>query len=171
VSKPDRLFGPGGHECDDSICQMVAQLSENDEEDRLESAPRRSIRIRLYNVNLGTTPGAQQVQEKDVTDIATQRKAESLKSPPSPRSTRLADYKISEPRDSVPPRPLVPKSPGRKTLVLDLDETLIHSLAKGGKMSAGHMVEVKFDQHAILYYVHKRPFCDRFLKKVITISE
>ncbi|KAK9472512.1 NLI interacting factor [Dipodascopsis tothii] len=29
------------------------------------------------------------------------------------------------------------------------------------------MVEVKLDrQHAILYYVHKRPYCDEFLKKV-----
>jgi len=34
-------------------------------------------------------------------------------------------------------------------------------------MSSSHMVEVKLDkQHAILYYVHKRPFCDEFLKKV-----
>jgi len=28
------------------------------------------------------------------------------------------------------------------------------------------MVEVKFDKHAILYFVHKRPFCDLFLRKV-----
>jgi CTD nuclear envelope phosphatase 1 len=67
---------------------------------------------------------------------------------------------------------------------LDLDETLIHSLAKGGRMSSGHMVEVKLSmptttalspggpqttlgpQHPILYYVHKRPHCDEFLRKV-----
>lgn len=74
----------------------------------------------------------------------------------------------------------------QKTLVIDLDETLIHSLAKGGRMSSGHMVEVKLNapvlapvssianhptpvigpQHPILYYVHKRPHCDEFLRKV-----
>jgi CTD nuclear envelope phosphatase 1 len=72
----------------------------------------------------------------------------------------------------------------QKTLVVDLDETLIHSLAKGGRMSSGHMVEVKLaapmtasvapgappttlgPQHPILYYVHKRPHCDEFLRKV-----
>lgn len=69
-------------------------------------------------------------------------------------------------RASLLGRPLVPHKPSRKTLILDLDETLIHSLSKGGKMSSGHMVEVKLGTHAILYYVHKRPHCDWFLEKV-----
>ncbi|KAK6339053.1 Nuclear envelope morphology protein 1 [Orbilia brochopaga] len=111
-----------------------------------EIAPRRSIRIRLFS------------SDKQ------QQKAKSVKSPTSPSaSLRLTRY----PRLSGPPRPLLPKSPTQKTLILDLDETLIHSMSKGGSMSAAHMVEVKLDkQHAILYYVHKRPFCDEFLKKV-----
>ncbi|KAJ6264330.1 hypothetical protein Dda_0475 [Drechslerella dactyloides] len=110
-----------------------------------EIAPRRSIRIRLFSSDK-------------------QQKAKSVKSPTSPSaSLRLTRY----PRLSGPPRPLLPKSPSQKTLILDLDETLIHSMSKGGSMSAAHMVEVKLDkQHAILYYVHKRPFCDEFLKKV-----
>lgn len=43
-------------------------------------------------------------------------------------------------------------------------------------MSTGHMVEVKLStvagsgapgpQHPILYYVHKRPHCDDFLRRV-----
>ena len=46
-------------------------------------------------------------------------------------------------------------------------------------MSTGHMVEVKLNtyigvagqasigpQHPILYYVHKRPHCDEFLRRV-----
>ncbi|CAG8447519.1 10995_t:CDS:2 [Ambispora leptoticha] len=52
-----------------------------------------------------------------------------------------------------------------KTLILDLDETLIHS-ALGGSRAAAQMIEVMVDKHACLYYVHKRPHVDRFLKKV-----
>lgn len=66
----------------------------------------------------------------------------------------------------------------KKTLIIDLDETLIHSMAKGGRMSTGHMVEVRLGGPVsssgvslgpgvpILYYVHERPGCHEFLRKV-----
>lgn len=115
-----------------------------------EISPRRSIRIRLLNEEPTAKP-----------------KSTSVKSPTSPSSSlRLTKY----PRNSGPPKPLLPSHPSPKTLILDLDETLIHSLSKGGRMTSGHMVEVKLDkQHAILYYVHKRPYCDDFLRKVRTL--
>lgn len=54
----------------------------------------------------------------------------------------------------------------KKTLVLDLDETLIHSLSKSTN-SSSHMIEVKFNNEIpTLYYVNKRPYCDFFLKQV-----
>lgn len=75
-----------------------------------------------------------------------------------------------------------------KTLVLDLDETLIHSTSRplrahagGGLFSmgglgfgfgekrgreAGHMVEVVLGGRCTLYHVYKRPFVDYFLRKV-----
>ncbi|KAF9114725.1 Nuclear envelope morphology protein 1, partial [Mortierella sp. AM989] len=53
----------------------------------------------------------------------------------------------------------------KKTLVLDLDETLIHSTSRGSR-SQGFMVEVLVEHHACLYYVYKRPHVDYFLKKV-----
>ncbi|RKO86745.1 NLI interacting factor, partial [Blyttiomyces helicus] len=52
-----------------------------------------------------------------------------------------------------------------KTLVLDLDETLVHSTSRGSR-NHDHMVEVLIDKHVCLYYVYKRPYCDEFLKKV-----
>ncbi|CCF55621.1 hypothetical protein KAFR_0A01830 [Kazachstania africana CBS 2517] len=73
------------------------------------------------------------------------------------------------------PKKLIPRSilcnERKKTLVVDLDETLIHSVSRGTthvNSSQGHLVEVKFSINGIstLYYVHKRPFCDLFLSKV-----
>ncbi|KAL4081825.1 NLI interacting factor-like phosphatase-domain-containing protein [Scleroderma yunnanense] len=66
-----------------------------------------------------------------------------------------------------------------KTLVLDLDETLIHSTSKPlshssspfgllgfGRRNKGHTVEVVLDGRSTLYHVYKRPFVDYFLRKV-----
>ncbi|KAG1753982.1 NIF-domain-containing protein [Suillus paluster] len=66
-----------------------------------------------------------------------------------------------------------------KTLVLDLDETLIHSTSKPmchsssgsgllgfGRRNKGHTVEVVLGGRSTLYHVYKRPFVDYFLRKV-----
>jgi len=53
----------------------------------------------------------------------------------------------------------------RKTLILDLDETLVHSTIK--PVSHHHItVNVVIDKVACTFYVIKRPHVDAFLKKV-----
>lgn len=154
---------------------------------------RRSIRIKLYNEDTARRRKLRK-EKSESSQVADSFREPSLtvaniKSPTSPASTLKMDR---YPRAPAPPRPLIPRrQPSysaptssrssrltKKTLVIDLDETLIHSLAKGGRMSSGHMVEVKLNntvgyggatlgpQHPILYYVHKRPHCDDFLRKV-----
>lgn len=78
----------------------------------------------------------------------------------------------------IPPPPrLFPRSRNpdkkrkKKTLILDLDETLIHSLSRGAPRSLGssgscRMIELKVNSVATLYYVYKRPFCEFFLKEI-----
>ena len=160
-----------------------------------EIAPaRRSIRIKLHNednLRQRKHKKAQSTTQSNGSGAvsATEISPATLKSPTSPAASLLM---TKYPRAPAPPRPLIPRrqpsyslpdaANGRltqKTLILDLDETLIHSMAKGGRMSTGHMVEVKLNtlvgaggnttlgpQHPILYYVHKRPHCDDFLRRV-----
>jgi CTD nuclear envelope phosphatase 1 len=164
-----------------------------------EIAPaKRSIRIKLHNEE-----ALRQRRPKRELSLSGPSKrgsmqvsaeaAAALKSPTSP-ATVSSKQLTRFPRAPQPPRPLVPRrqpsysatgasafGPHQKTLILDLDETLIHSMAKGGRFTTGHMVEVKLQepvnagqgqiigpQIPILYYVHKRPHCDEFLKKVCT---
>ena len=164
--------------------------------DSEEIAPaQRSIRIKLHSDEALRQRKHRKAQSTSArgtggsADAASTLSAQ-LKSPTSPAGA-LTKY----PKTPGPPRPLIPRrqpsyintAPAelasvqhQKTLILDLDETLIHSMSKGGRMSSGHMVEVKLNttyvgvgghssigpQHPILYYVHKRPHCDEFLRRI-----
>jgi CTD nuclear envelope phosphatase 1 len=158
-----------------------------------EIAPaKRSIRIKLHNEDaLRQRKAAKKAQvAKGGSGQVSPEAAAALKSPTGPimaASKQMTKF----PRAPQPPRPLVPRrqpsysasgtsavGPHQKTLIIDLDETLIHSQSKGGRFQTGRMVEVKLQasvgaggqiigpQVPILYYVHKRPYCDDFLKKV-----
>ena len=159
-----------------------------------EIAPaRRSIRIKLHSED-----NLRQRKHRKAQSTSSQSNGSgaisageispaTLKSPTSPAASLLM---TKYPRAPAPPRPLIPRrqpsftlsdSPngklGQKTLILDLDETLIHSMAKGGRMGTGHMIEVRLNtvgpggntigpSHPILYWVNKRPHCDDFLRRV-----
>jgi RNA polymerase II subunit A small phosphatase-like protein len=68
------------------------------------------------------------------------------------------------PRPLLPP--LAPQHAGRKCLVLDLDETLLHSSFK-----ADYVVPVEIEYHWHNVYVIKRPGVDNFLKKMGELYE
>ncbi|OCH88255.1 NIF-domain-containing protein [Obba rivulosa] len=72
------------------------------------------------------------------------------------------------PRPLLPP--LSPKHAGRKCLVLDLDETLVHSSFRSIQQ-ADYVVPVEIEYHWHNVYVIKRPGVDNFLKKMGEIYE
>ncbi|KAG6830803.1 hypothetical protein H0H92_014652 [Tricholoma furcatifolium] len=66
--------------------------------------------------------------------------------------------------------PIAPQHAGRKCLILDLDETLVHSSFKSIQQ-ADYVVPVEIEYHLHNVYVIKRPGVDLFLKKMGEIYE
>ncbi|THU95354.1 NIF-domain-containing protein [Dendrothele bispora CBS 962.96] len=66
--------------------------------------------------------------------------------------------------------PIAPQHAGRKCLVLDLDETLVHSSFKSIQQ-ADYVVPVEIEYHWHNVYVIKRPGVDNFLKRMGEIYE
>lgn len=130
------------------------------------STPSPSLSPTQHSQHSNTTiPELDEETESLLTDS---KIAIDLKSPTSPISSSLStlNSKLLTFPKFVFPRNLI-NSNTKKTLILDLDETLVHSLSRGSRMSNSHMVEVKLNsQVATLYYVQKRPYCDLFLKQV-----
>jgi TFIIF-interacting CTD phosphatase-like protein len=62
------------------------------------------------------------------------------------------------------PNSTVKRRKKRKTIVLDLDETLVHSSLEYG--NSDFQIEVLMDKKSVIYHVYKRPYCDYFLEKV-----
>lgn len=184
---------PTRNEDDDTPARHTRSKSSASSVSEHIAPAKRQIRIKLHNEEaLRQRKAAKKAQprmgSKDGSNQVSAEAAAALKSPTGPISSKqLTKF----PRAPQPPRPLVPRrqpsysasgtstvGPHQKTLIIDLDETLIHSMAKGGRYTTGHMVEVKLQQPVgaegqiigpqvpILYYVHKRPHCDEFLKKV-----
>ena len=188
-SERDRTMYEGNQSASASSSRHTRSKSLQSEDEI--SPARRSIRIKLHNED-----NLRQRKHRKAQSTSTQSNGSgaisageispaTLKSPTSPAASLLM---TKYPRAPAPPRPLIPRRQpsftvsdppngklGQKTLIIDLDETLIHSLAKGGRMGTGHMIEVRLNiagpggsgpQHPILYYVHKRPHCDDFLRRV-----
>ena len=84
----------------------------------------------------------------------------------------LRRYFASLPKEFLPdPRLHLPPRASKKRahaidLVLDLDETLVHSTMDDEHLGWGFRVDVKLEHSSFLYYVHKRPHLDYFIEVV-----
>ncbi|XP_051133769.1 uncharacterized protein LOC127253298 [Andrographis paniculata] len=66
--------------------------------------------------------------------------------------------------DAIPLPPLA--SPEKKTIFLDLDETLVHSTATVPPANFDFVVRPVIDGEKVEFYVLKRPYVDEFLKEL-----
>jgi len=74
-----------------------------------------------------------------------------------------------EPREFIPKKPLLPpqrqEHKGKITLLLDLDETLVHSSFVFSE-NADYAIPLEIDGQMTNVYVKKRPYVDYFLREV-----
>jgi CTD nuclear envelope phosphatase 1 len=130
------------------------------------------------------SPPEKDTSDDDTSDESTPGSPSRPRSPhqshPPPLSTQSSDPGLNPSRASTP-NLATRKSPFHlpKTLVLDLDETLIHSTSRPiawsssgwgffgrRNQTAGHVVEVMLAGKSTVYHVYKRPFVDFFLRTV-----
>lgn len=132
-----------------------------------------------------TAPSAHRLTPDTLLDVKSPVLETSLSpdttAPPSTAAARTAEN-LHTPTSTLGARRTPLHLP--KTLVLDLDETLIHSTSRPmyshsvgsnfmgsfgiGRRNkgSGHTVEVTLGGRSTLYHVYKRPFVDYFLRKV-----
>lgn len=82
---------------------------------------------------------------------------------------RPLDTKYSNVADSLMLNEQLPEHIGKNTLILDLDETLVHS--SFSPISADINMEIEVESHKFNVYVLKRPGVDEFLKKCSQMFE
>jgi len=150
---------PGGELEDPKIEDDRKEIDERKEDD--DSDGEKDVRPRSRNVMSDIDEKTELLKQENIM-------ANSIKSP-----TAYSKYIIPPPQRLYPLSRNPHKKRRKKTLILDLDETLIHSLSRGSprsfnssSASAPRMIEIKLNNVASLYYVHKRPYCDFFLKEI-----
>ncbi|CUA77411.1 Nuclear envelope morphology protein 1 [Saccharomyces cerevisiae S288c] [Rhizoctonia solani] len=186
------------------------QLEEEEEDDPLVARAPLTTPVLTQRVSFGQTepirrtnrssyskpptPGASEKVLDERTDVPTVQDAPNRPRAgstllPNPLSTSLLTPSASTLPSRAPTPPIRRQTAlhKTKTLVLDLDETLIHSTSRpmhahgsmggggllglsglfgGRRQGGGHMIEVVLGGRSTLYHVYKRPFVDFFLRKV-----
>ncbi|KAA1120796.1 Nuclear envelope morphology protein 1 [Puccinia graminis f. sp. tritici] len=133
--------------------------------------------ISLFGLNLSSSSSSSTSDSPSPTTTTTTEKPSETK--PKSQLFKSMWSKLTPKNSTLKVNELLPRR--NKTLVLDLDETLIHSTSRlggigGGKAwsnqsntSAGlkvRVVEVVLDGRIVVYHVYKRPWVDFFLKTV-----
>ena len=130
----------------------------------------------LVALKVGSPSLQESITEKSETSTNIDEKTELIKRETISANT-VKSPSLSSKYIIPPPQRLYPLSrhPGRKRkkiLVLDLDETLIHSLSWNlprsfnGGSTLYRTIEVKINNFSFLYHVTKRPYCDFFLREI-----
>ncbi|KAJ5226714.1 NLI interacting factor [Penicillium citrinum] len=154
-----------------------------------KDTPRRSIRIKLHNEEVSKRQRQRRTQSADLghpmpEGVTRVQGADSLKSPTSSSVHRITKYPHSSPipRDLFSLRDYLlillhramPGSPRKLWYWISTKLSSTHSPKAAVKLSMpmttaltpGGPQTTLGPQHPILYYVHKRPHCDEFLRKV-----
>ncbi|KAG7665255.1 NEM1 [[Candida] subhashii] len=142
----------------------IADEEDEDEDDELVTRAKPSPRV---TESSKSTSQNESNDYDEKTEILSKENliSNSLKSP-----SEFSKYLIPPPQRLYPLSRNPDKKRNKKILILDLDETLIHSLSPGSPRSfsaASHskQIEIKLNNISSLYYVHKRPYCDYFLSE------
>jgi len=72
-----------------------------------------------------------------------------------------------------PRQAIAPRAPRRKTVILDMDETLIHSVFEPPvyPARADFQCPMTMDGQDYITYVHKRPGCEEFLRRCVQLFD
>ncbi|KAF2448929.1 phospho protein phosphatase-like protein [Karstenula rhodostoma CBS 690.94] len=144
--------------------------------DRTESQEEKDHDIEMHDVPLASTDVRQEGDDASV-DAQNEIPPKVDLPPPPPLEQRqiavrdqASDTSMSEPQQKYLLGPIKPEFKGKKCLVLDLDETLVHSSFKIlAQADFTIPVEIEGQYHNV--YVIKRPGVDQFMKRVGELYE
>ncbi|CAN9260697.1 unnamed protein product [Alternaria sp. RS040] len=131
--------------------------------------------IEMKDVPLSTNDVHQEGEEKDAEAEAEHPKVDLPPPPPLAERQVAVQHQTTDVAEAAEPQkyllgPIAPRFQGKKCLVLDLDETLVHSSFKILHQADFTIpVEIEGQYHNV--YVIKRPGVDQFMKRVGELYE
>jgi Dullard-like phosphatase family protein len=140
---------------------LITQVSREQTQQPTSAPPLTSQRSFLKRICCCFCRDNENDQNQNSSDVQLdERQTQTVQTPPTPDS---------QPTEALLP-PLKPEFKGKKTLVLDLDETLVHSSFKPIP-NPDFIVPVEIDDVVHKVYVLKRPSVDEFMRQVGNLFE